>query len=66
MTKEILRRFIREALCELEEDTVPPNKWSGDARGPASPEDMMRLGGDTGVTYLEEEELDEEEDEPRR
>jgi hypothetical protein len=41
-----LKRIIREVLSQ---EAVPPGKWSGDASGPASDEDLERLGGDTSV-----------------
>lgn len=41
-----LRRIIREALVELEEDAVPPGKWAANSVAPARGQDLDRLGED--------------------
>lgn len=39
-----LRRIIRETIRDMEEDTVPPGKWSAYSVDPVGPEDLERLG----------------------
>ena len=49
MSRQILKKFILEAIRELEEldqDTVPPGKWAANTGEPADEEDLERLGED--------------------
>ena len=55
--KEILKKFIREALNQLDQETKMPGKFTGFVTDePLSPEDEMRLGGDTGEEFGEDDE----------
>jgi hypothetical protein len=41
-----LRRIIREAIKDIEEEAVPPNKWAANSGDPADEWDLERLGED--------------------
>jgi hypothetical protein len=41
-----LRRIIREAIKDVQEDSVPPDKWAANTGKPAKEDDLQRLGED--------------------